>query len=137
MHCIGREVLDGGVQLIGTSGTVTTLAGVALNLARYRRPLVDGTTLSADAGARALKLLRGLGRAGLVLHPCVGADRADLVLPGCAIFQALVDTWPMAEVTVADRGLREGMLLQMLRALPSSRPAPARVAAVHAPLPAL
>lgn len=118
VHCIGREVLQGGVQLVGTSGTVTTLAGVAMNLARYRRPLVDGTTLSAEAGAKALAVLRALGRDGLALHPCVGADRADLVLPGCAVFQALVDTWPMAEVTVADRGLREGMLLQMMRDAP-------------------
>ncbi len=128
VHCIAREALLGGVQVLGTSGTVTTLAGVALNLARYRRPLVDGTTLSAEAGDRALALLRGLGRAELAAHPCVGEERADFVLPGCAIYQALRDTWPMAEVTVADRGLREGMLLQMMRTSPPmpfvSRPSP-------------
>jgi exopolyphosphatase/guanosine-5'-triphosphate,3'-diphosphate pyrophosphatase len=124
VHCIGREAMQGGVQMIGTSGTVTTLAGVALKLARYRRPLVDGTTLSAEAGDTAMALLRSLGREGLAAHPCVGEERADFVLPGCAIFQALRDTWPMAEVTVADRGLREGMLLQMMRTTPADRCAP-------------
>ena len=132
VHRIGREVQGGGVQLLGTSGTVTTLAGVALNLPRYRRPLVDGTTLSAEAGDAALALLRGLGQDGLRQHPCVGPERVTFVLPGCAVFQAIRDTWPMAEVTVADRGLREGMLLQMMRTAASARPAPARRASLAA-----
>jgi exopolyphosphatase / guanosine-5'-triphosphate,3'-diphosphate pyrophosphatase len=116
VHCIGREIRQGGVQLLGTSGTVTTLAGVALGLSRYRRPLVDGTVLSADAAAEALGNLRALGRAGLEAHPCVGPDRVDFVLPGCAVFAALVRRWPAPRVIVADRGLREGMLLRMIRA---------------------
>jgi len=122
VHCIGREMLQGGVQVLGTSGTVTTLAGVALNLVRYRRPLVDGMVLSAEATDAALAVLLTLGRVGLAAHPCVGPDRAEFVLPGCAIFQAMRDTWPMAEVTVADRGLREGMLLQMMRTPVLARP---------------
>ena len=125
-HRIGREVQQGGVQLLGTSGTVTTLAGVALNLARYRRPLIDGTTLSAAAGDAALALLRDLGREGLRQHPCVGPDRVDFVLPGCAVFQAIRDTWPMAEVTVADRGLREGMILKMIQSSTPTRSAQGR-----------
>ena len=115
IHCIGHETKMGGIRLLGTSGTVTTLAGVALKLARYRRPLVDGTVLSAEAADQALALLRGLGREGLAAHPCVGPDRVEFVLPGCAVFEAIRQTWPMAEVTVADRGLREGMLLRMMR----------------------
>ena len=115
IHCIAHETRLGGVRLLGTSGTVTTLAGVALKLARYRRPLVDGTVLSAEAADQALALLRGLGRHGLAAHPCVGPDRVEFVLPGCAVFDAIRQTWPMAEVTVADRGLREGMLLRMMR----------------------
>ena len=127
VHRIGREVRQGGVQFLGTSGTVTTLAGVALNLVRYRRPLVDGMTLSTGAADAALALLRGLGPDALRRHPCVGPDRVDFVLPGCAVYQAIRDTWPMAEVTVADRGLREGMLIQMMRNASESttRPAPA------------
>jgi exopolyphosphatase/guanosine-5'-triphosphate,3'-diphosphate pyrophosphatase len=104
------------VQLLGTSGTVTTLAGVALRLSRYRRPLVDGTVLTAEAADEALADLRALGRAGLEAHPCVGPDRVDFVLPGCAVFAALVRLWPAPRVIVADRGLREGMLLRMIRA---------------------
>ena len=128
-HCIRHEMALGGVRVIGTSGTVTTLAGVALNLARYRRPLIDGTTLSNEAADRAMAILRALDHAGLAAHPCVGADRADLVLPGCAVFQAIRTTWPAAEVIVADRGLREGMLLRMITAARRpSRPAPQEAA---------
>ncbi len=116
VHCIAREIRDGGVQLLGTSGTVTTLAGVALGLPRYRRPLVDGTVLTADAAGAALANLRALGREGLEAHPCVGPDRVDFVLPGCAVFAALIRLWPAPRVIVADRGLREGMLLRMIRA---------------------
>ena len=115
IHCIGHEVRLGGVRLLGTSGTVTTLAGVALNLSRYRRPLVDGMVLSSEAAGQALALLRELGPAGLAAHPCVGPERVEFVLPGCAVFEAIRRTWPMAELTVADRGLREGMLVRMMR----------------------
>jgi exopolyphosphatase/guanosine-5'-triphosphate,3'-diphosphate pyrophosphatase len=115
VHCIGREIRTGGVQLLGTSGTVTTLAGVALALPRYRRPLVDGTVLSSDVADAALANLRALGREGLAAHPCVGPDRVDFVLPGCAVFAAITRMWPAPRVIVADRGLREGMLLRMIR----------------------
>ncbi len=128
VHCIGHEMRLGGVRLLGTSGTVTTLAGVVLKLDRYRRPLVDGVELSTAAAADAVALLQRLGRAGLAAHPCVGPDRLEFVLPGCAVFEAIRQTWPMAEVMAADRGLREGMLLRMMRAArtpahtPSYRP---------------
>ncbi len=115
VHCIAHEGRIGGVRMLGTSGTVTTLAGVAMGLLRYRRPLVDGTVLAAGAADHAMGLLRGLGRDGLARHPCVGADRADFVLPGCAVFEAIRRTWPTGDVVVADRGLREGMLLRMMR----------------------
>ncbi len=134
VHRIGREVQGGGVQLLGTSGTVTTLAGVAMNLPRYRRPLVDGTTLSAADGDAAVEVLRGLGQDGLRQHPCVGPDRVPFVLPGCAVFQAIRETWPMAEVTVADRGLREGMLLRMMRTAGAPRVAAHRPAPLAAPV---
>ncbi len=129
VHCIGHEVRLGGVRLLGTSGTVTTLAGVALDLPRYRRPLVDGAVLALEEAQRALDTLRALGRSGLAEHPCVGPDRAEFVLPGCAIFDAIQRCWPAPTVTVADRGLREGMLLRMMR--DGGRPAPRR----HPPRP--
>lgn len=115
VHCIAHEIRMGGVRLLGTSGTVTTLAGIALGLPRYRRPAVDGQVLSAESTLSAVGLLRALGRQGLAQHPCVGPDRADFVLPGCAIFEAIHTLWPAETVTVADRGLREGMLLRMMR----------------------
>jgi exopolyphosphatase / guanosine-5'-triphosphate,3'-diphosphate pyrophosphatase len=116
VHCISQEIRAGGVRLIGTSGTVTTLAGVALALPRYRRPLVDGRTLDAEAADQALGDLFALGRAGLAAHPCVGPERVEFVLPGCAIYAAIRRVWPVPTLTVADRGLREGMLLRMMRA---------------------
>lgn len=116
VHCIAHEVRLGGVRLLGTSGTVTTLAGVALGLSRYRRPLVDGTVLTRQAATQAMDMLRALGRQGLAQHPCVGPERAEFVLPGCAVFEAIRQLWPAPRVLVADRGLREGMLLRMIRA---------------------
>ena len=128
IHCIAHETRLGGVRLLGTSGTVTTLAGIALNLARYRRPLVDGFVLSVEAADLALALLRRLGPEGLAAHPCVGPERVEFVLPGCAVFEAIRQTWPMAEVTVADRGLREGMLIRMMRQARHRKHLPIRAA---------
>ena len=124
IHCIAHEIRDGGVRLLGTSGTVTTLAGVVLGLARYRRPLVDGAVLTGNDAIRALRTLQEMGRDGLAQHPCIGPERADFVLPGCAVFAAIMRHWPAPHVVVADRGLREGMLLRMIRAdrYRSSRP---------------
>ena len=121
IHCIAHEARNGGVRLLGTSGTVTTLAGVVLKLDRYRRPLVDGAVLSTRAAAEAVSQLRALGPGGLAAHACVGPDRVEFVLPGCAVFEAIRQTWPMAEVVVADRGLREGMLLRMMRQAQSNQ----------------
>ncbi|HEX2939410.1 MAG TPA: Ppx/GppA phosphatase family protein [Rhodopila sp.] len=115
VHCIAREIGCGGVRLLGTSGTVTTLAGVALNLERYRRVAVDGVALPRAEAADALSHLRALGREGLLQHPCVGPERVEFVLPGCAVFAAITRVWPAPQVIVADRGLREGLLLRLIR----------------------
>ena len=115
IHRIGREINRDGVRLLGTSGTITTVASVALKLPRYRRPLVDGILLPGEEADAAVEALRAMGREGLAVHPCIGEDRADLVLPGCAIFAAIRSVWPTPEVGVADRGLREGILLRQMR----------------------
>ena len=130
IHCIGHEIRRGGVHLLGTSGTVTTLAGLALDLPRYCRSQVDGTVLSREAAEQAVDRLRAMGRDGLARHPCVGPERAEFVLPGCAIFVAIHSLWPAPQVTVADRGLREGMLLRLIRAERGGRP---RAPRLHAP----
>ena len=72
--------------------------------------------MSAQDASDALDFLRDLGREGLLQHPCVGPERIDFVLPGCAVFAAITRVWPAPKIVVADRGLREGMLLRMIRA---------------------
>ena len=131
IHCIGHEIRRGGVHLLGTSGTVTTLAGLALDLPRYCRSQVDGTVLSREAAEEAVDRLRAMGREGLARHPCVGPERAEFVLPGCAVFVAIHSLWPAPQVTVADRGLREGMLLRLIRAERARHP---RAPRQHAPV---
>lgn len=116
IHCISAEVARGQVRLVGTSGTVTTLAGVSLGLARYSRAMVDGRVLAVEAADRALATVREMGREGLTRHPCIGPQRVDFVLPGCAVFAAIRRLWPVPAIVVADRGLREGILLRLMRA---------------------
>jgi exopolyphosphatase / guanosine-5'-triphosphate,3'-diphosphate pyrophosphatase len=101
-------------HLIGTSGTVTTLAGVHLDLPRYDRRKVDGLWLSdTEVTAMQAKLL-SWDFAGRAANPCIGPDRADLVLAGCAILEAIRRRWPSQRMRVADRGLREGILTDMM-----------------------
>ncbi len=101
-------------HLIGTSGTVTTLAGVYLNLPRYDRRQVDGLWLSDDAVNDMQAKLLSLGFDQRAANPCIGPDRADLVLAGCAILEAIRRRWPSERMRVADRGLREGLLTDMM-----------------------
>lgn len=98
------------VQLVGTSGTITTLAAVHLDLRRYDRRRIDGLVLDRGAIGRVSEQLRGMTNAGRAAHPCIGSGRADLVVAGCAILEAVLQTWPATVLRVADRGLREGIL---------------------------
>ncbi|MBW6420839.1 Ppx/GppA family phosphatase [Rhizobium sp. XQZ8] len=101
-------------HLIGTSGTVTTLAGVHLDLPRYDRRRVDGVWLSDDEVSAMQDKLLSWDFAGRAANPCIGPDRADLVLAGCAILEAIRRRWPSQRMRVADRGLREGLLTDMM-----------------------
>ncbi|ENN88899.1 putative guanosine-5'-triphosphate,3'-diphosphate pyrophosphatase [Rhizobium freirei PRF 81] len=101
-------------HLIGTSGTVTTLAGVHLDLPRYDRRRVDGVWLSDDEVSAMQAKLLSWDFAGRAANPCIGPDRADLVLAGCAILEAIRRRWPSPRMRVADRGLREGLLTDMM-----------------------
>lgn len=123
----GREKLrqmiaEHPVHLIGTSGTVTTLAGLHLGLERYERQKVDGLWLNRQQIDDTIRVLMGMGYDRRVAHPCIGRDRADLVLPGCAIFEAIRREWPTDRVRVADRGLREGILISLIDADRGARP---------------
>jgi exopolyphosphatase/guanosine-5'-triphosphate,3'-diphosphate pyrophosphatase len=103
-------------HLLGTSGTVTTLAGVHLNLARYDRRRVDGLWMADWEIDGAMTRLRNMAYRERVSHGCIGPDRADLVLAGCAIFEAIRRAFPTPRIRIADRGLREGILMQMMSA---------------------
>jgi exopolyphosphatase / guanosine-5'-triphosphate,3'-diphosphate pyrophosphatase len=104
-----------GMHLLGTSGTVTTLAGVHLNLLRYDRRRIDGVWMNdADITATIARLLAMTYQERADNH-CISAERADLVLAGCAILDAIRDVFPLPRLRVADRGLREGMLVEMMR----------------------
>ncbi len=103
-------------HLLGTSGTVTTLAGVHLGLERYDRWRVDGLWMSNDEATRAITRLREMDFHERVANGCIGPQRADLVLAGCAIFEAIREVFPAERTRIADRGLREGMLLELMEA---------------------
>ena len=113
---LDRAVEAGGVHMLGTSGTVTTLAGVHLGLDRYDRSRVDGLWMSDDDVGAMVVELRQTDYEGRVANPCIGRDRADLVLAGCAILEAIRRRWRCDRMRVADRGLREGMLVELIAA---------------------
>jgi exopolyphosphatase / guanosine-5'-triphosphate,3'-diphosphate pyrophosphatase len=105
----------GGMHLLGTSGTVTTVAGIFLNLPRYDRRQVDGIWMDdADVTSTVQRLL-AMSYQERVDNACIGSERGDLVLAGCAILDAIRNAFPCPRLRIADRGLREGMLVQMMR----------------------
>ena len=106
---------DGRGHLVGTSGAITSLAGIHLNLPRYNRDRVDGLWMTRADCEAAADRLKALGPDGRAREACIGPDRADLVLAGAAILEAVQRAWPSERVRVADRGLREGLLLQRMR----------------------
>jgi exopolyphosphatase/guanosine-5'-triphosphate,3'-diphosphate pyrophosphatase len=103
-------------HLLGTSGTVTTIAGVQLGLKRYDRARVDGCWLTQEAIAEVCAQLLNMSYAERMDNACIGRDRADLVLAGCAILEEICAAFPVPRIRVADRGLREGILTLMMRA---------------------
>jgi exopolyphosphatase/guanosine-5'-triphosphate,3'-diphosphate pyrophosphatase len=104
------------MHLLGTSGTVTTIAGVHLDLKRYDRRRVDGCWMSDRQASEVVERLIAMSYDERAANPCIGYERADLVLAGCAILEAIRREFPCQRLRVADRGLREGMLVQMMRA---------------------
>jgi exopolyphosphatase / guanosine-5'-triphosphate,3'-diphosphate pyrophosphatase len=109
----GSDIAD--MHLLGTSGTVTTLAGIHLNLARYDRRRVDGIWMDNAAISATVARLLGMSYEQRTNNNCISVDRADLVLAGCAILDAIRRAFPLPRLRVADRGLREGMLVEMMR----------------------
>ena len=105
---------DDRAHLIGTSGAITSLAGMHLRLPRYDRSQVDGIWMTRDECEGAANLLLNLTAQQRADQPCIGPDRSDLVLAGAAILQAVQELWPCTRVRVADRGLREGILMSLM-----------------------
>ena len=109
-----HEAVGSEFHLLGTSGTVTTIAGVHLGLKRYDRNRVDGVWITPGNVDEVTQSLLAMSYDDRASHPCVGRERADLVLAGCAIFEAISRAWPAERLRVADRGLREGILLSLM-----------------------
>src|ERR1700681_3164888 len=109
----GGDLRD--MHLLGTSGTVTTLAGVHLNLVRYERRRIDGVWMSDAEVTATIARLLGMSYQERAANHCISVERADLVLAGCAILDAIRQAFPLPRLRVADRGLREGMLVEMMR----------------------
>ena len=105
---------SGPLRLLGTSGTVTTLASVHLGLTRYARSAVDGLRVPADDFRAISRSLAAQSIAERATVACIGPERADLVVAGCAILEAILDLWPAPRVGVADRGIREGILHSLM-----------------------
>jgi exopolyphosphatase/guanosine-5'-triphosphate,3'-diphosphate pyrophosphatase len=111
---IGDRIRNRPAHLLGTSGTVTTVAGIHMGLKRYDRSRVDGCWMRTDAARAVTARLLACSYEERVAEPCIGRDRADLVLAGCAILEAMLRLWPCETLRVADRGLREGILASLM-----------------------
>jgi len=107
-------VARGAFQIIGTSGTVTTVAASFKGLKRYERDLIDGVSMSADEVEQVTQQYLRLGMSGRRKAACIGNDRCELIMSGAAILQGVLRVWPTDKLTVADRGLREGLLYSQM-----------------------
>ena len=115
-HHISEAIAAQEIQVLGTSGTVTVLGAVHLNLPRYNRSAVDGLALSVQEVERTISKIKRMGDEGRRKHACIGLQKADLTIAGCAIIEGLISFWPVSEITIADRGIREGILLDLMHA---------------------
>jgi len=111
---IRQAVLNDQVQMLGTSGTVTTLGALHLNLGRYDRSLIDGLDLHFDHIKATIKHLGSLSPADREQIMCIGPKRSDLIMAGCAVLDAVCRRWPVGSLIVADRGIREGILVNLM-----------------------
>jgi exopolyphosphatase/guanosine-5'-triphosphate,3'-diphosphate pyrophosphatase len=112
-HGISAAITRGEVQMLGTAGTVTTIAGVHMNLPRYNRSVVDGTWLDFEALNAISQMLVTSDFSERAAHACIGQGRAELVVAGCGVLEAVCSTWNAGRLRVADRGVREGILLAL------------------------
>jgi exopolyphosphatase/guanosine-5'-triphosphate,3'-diphosphate pyrophosphatase len=103
-----------GIRLLGTSGTVTTLASVHLALPSYDRRAVDGLHVPVEDMQKISAMIAGMDYDERSALPCIGNERADLVVAGCALLEAIIEIWPARNLGIADRGIREGILRSLM-----------------------
>ncbi len=113
-HGLSEQIAQGSTHLLGTSGTVTTIAGIHLGLAAYHRAKVDGCWLSSDNIRGVTNRIMEMSWEERAAEPCIGRERADLIVAGCSIIEAMLRVWPVKMLRVADRGLREGILATLI-----------------------
>jgi len=113
-HAICAEIEAKRVHVLGTSGTVTTFGAIYLDLASYDRARVDGLSIRFESVHAIAAKLAGMDNAQRKAHPCIGPGREDLMAMGCAVITAICRRWPAQNLTAADRGIREGLLLSMM-----------------------
>ena len=111
---IAAAVKNNEVQLFSTSGTVTTLAAIYLGLPRYERSKIDGITIETEQLRDAIGSILDMRASERFHHPCIGSDRSDYIISGCAIFEALCRLCPVEQITIADRGVREGIIFSLI-----------------------
>lgn len=111
---ISDAVKNGSVQMLSTSGTLTTLAAIHMDLPKYDRTQVDGTSLNVKDIRATMKAVRSMRPSERFNHGCIGYERADFILSGCAVFDAVSSLWPTKEITIADRGVREGIIISQM-----------------------
>lgn len=111
---ISEDIRNQKIQVLGTSGTVTVLGAIHLNLTRYNRSAVDGLALTAQDVDKTISKIKRMGDEGRKKHACIGMQKADLTIAGCAIIEGLMSFWNVSEITIADRGIREGILLDLM-----------------------
>lgn len=112
---IAQRMWKENVQMLSTSGTVTTLAAIHLDLPHYDRSKIDGIKLSISDIRGATQTLMRMSPTERAAHPCIGSSRTDFILSGCAIFEAIARTFPIDKITIADRGVREGIIVSLMR----------------------
>ncbi|TAF41668.1 MAG: Ppx/GppA family phosphatase [Alphaproteobacteria bacterium] len=113
-HNIQHWLQQDHTQLLSTSGTVTTLAAIYLGLHRYDRARVDGVKLAVKDLQKTIRHIIQMRPSERFMHPCIGPDRCEFILAGCAIFEAIVRTFPFHFITIADRGVREGVIMGLV-----------------------
>jgi exopolyphosphatase / guanosine-5'-triphosphate,3'-diphosphate pyrophosphatase len=112
---ISENVMAGQIQMLSTSGTLTTLSAIHLGLTHYERSKVDGNTFKTDELRDAVQKILAMRPSERFANHCIGPDRSDYIISGCAIFEAIMTLWPVREVTVADRGVREGIIFSLMQ----------------------